>query len=162
MEAYAYFIFDIDFRLHSTKVYWFKLLPVMDKRACLLSFLQKQDLSHILSFVILWLKSDSSFLFHLHFFDFYWEVTSLHTYCLLMWWIIFIPFTFLWFLVRGTILAYLLLTCVSLCLYTWDISLWGILFFSLTYKNSLYNKEIFPLLVRSITNMFFLDLLYVF
>lgn len=66
----TYLIFDIDFRLHFTKVYWFKLLPVMDKRAGLLTFLQKQNLSHILIFVILWLKNDGSFLFHLHFFDF--------------------------------------------------------------------------------------------
>lgn len=42
----------------------------MDKRAGLLTFLQKQNLSHILIFVILWLKNDGSFLFHLHFFDF--------------------------------------------------------------------------------------------
>lgn len=42
----------------------------MDKRAGLLTFLQKQNLSHVLIFVILWLKNDGSFLFHLHFFDF--------------------------------------------------------------------------------------------
>lgn len=42
----------------------------MDKEAGLLTFLQKQNLSHILIFVILWLKMTDSFLFHLHFFDF--------------------------------------------------------------------------------------------
>lgn len=100
----------------------------MDKRAGLLCiFLQKQNLSHILIFVILWLKNDGSFLFHLHFFGFFSEVISF---------------------------PYLLLTYVFK-VSTLGIFLGAFIFFSLTYKNSLCIIRISSLCLSEISQMYF-------
>ena len=73
-----------------------------------------------------------------------------------------IQFKFLWFLVRVNILPHFYwlswFIFVSLVYFPFRNSF----FSSLACKNSLYNKDIFLLLVRNITNIFSPDLLYVF